>query len=138
MTARITHWINGKDWDGVAERTGEVYDPATGEVRAHVDFAGPSEIEAAVANAKEAFAKWRDTSLTARQRVLFAFRRLLDERKQELAEIITSEHGKVIDDALGEIARGIESVDFACGIPAMLKGGFSENVSTNVDVYSLR
>ncbi|MFO7192086.1 MULTISPECIES: CoA-acylating methylmalonate-semialdehyde dehydrogenase [Thermocrispum] len=138
MTARITHWIDGKLWDGEAERSGEVYNPATGEVTARVDFAGPKEIEAAVASAKAAFPKWRDTSLAKRQAVLFAFRSLLDAKRRELAEIITSEHGKVVDDALGEIARGIESVDFACGIPALLKGGFSENVSTNIDVYSIR
>jgi malonate-semialdehyde dehydrogenase (acetylating)/methylmalonate-semialdehyde dehydrogenase len=138
MTGRISHWINGKPWHGLPEREGEVFDPATGELAAHVDFAGESEVDAAVAAARRAFPAWRDASLAARSRVLFEFRRLLHDNRNRLAEIVTSEHGKVHEDALGEVGRGLEAVEFACGVPALLKGGFSENVSTEVDVYSLR
>ncbi|QFU92802.1 CoA-acylating methylmalonate-semialdehyde dehydrogenase [Amycolatopsis sp. YIM 10] len=137
MTARISHWIDGKPFSGVAERAGDVFDPATGQVAARVDFAGPAEVEAAVTAAKNAFPGWRNTSLAARSRVLFAFRQLLSERKDELAKIVTSEHGKVESDAAGEIARAIENVEYACGAAQMLKGGFSENASTGVDVYSI-
>ncbi|MEC3977225.1 CoA-acylating methylmalonate-semialdehyde dehydrogenase [Amycolatopsis sp. H20-H5] len=137
MTDRISHWIDGKPFEGVAARAGEVFDPATGAVRAKVDFAGPAEVEQAVAAAARAFPAWRDTSLAGRTRVLFAFRELLSARKHELAKIVTGEHGKVESDAAGEVARGIENVEFACGAAQLLKGGFSENASTGVDVYSL-
>jgi malonate-semialdehyde dehydrogenase (acetylating)/methylmalonate-semialdehyde dehydrogenase len=137
VTARISHWIDGKPWAGVAERTGEVFDPATGEVRAHVDFAGGGQVTEAVDAAARAFPGWRDTSLAARSRVLFAFRELLSARKDELAKIITAEHGKVESDAAGEIARAIENVEYACGAPQLLKGGFSENASRGVDVFSI-
>jgi malonate-semialdehyde dehydrogenase (acetylating)/methylmalonate-semialdehyde dehydrogenase len=138
MTARITHWIDGKPWGGVAERTGKVYDPATGQVAAHVDFATEADVDQAVAAASTAWRNWRTASLAARANVLFAFRELLNQRRSELAEIITAEHGKVLSDAAGEIARALESVEFACGVPQLLKGGFSENASTRVDVYSIR
>jgi malonate-semialdehyde dehydrogenase (acetylating) / methylmalonate-semialdehyde dehydrogenase len=138
MVSRISHWIDGKPWAGVAERTGEVFDPATGTVTGHVDFASPDEVSEAVAAAARAFPAWRDTSLAARSRVLFAFRELLNEHKAELAAIVTAEHGKVLDDAAGEVGRALENVEFACGIPALLKGGFTENASTRVDVYSMR
>ena len=138
MTDRITHWIDGKTWDGQAERTGKVYDPATGQVTAQVDFAAPTEIDQAVAAAATAWQTWRSASLTTRANVLFAFRELLNQRKSELAAIITSQHGKVLSDAAGEVQRGLESVEYACGIPELLKGGFSENASTRVDVYSIR
>ena len=145
MTTRINHWIDGKPLAGgevsgrqPGGRVGEVFDPATGAVRAHVDLAGTEEVEAAVAAAARAFPGWRDTSLAARTKVLFAFRELLSERKDELARIVTSEHGKVESDAAGEIARAIENVEFACGAPGMLKGGFTENASTGVDVYAIR
>ncbi|MBO0828965.1 MAG: CoA-acylating methylmalonate-semialdehyde dehydrogenase [Streptosporangiales bacterium] len=137
-TTRIRHWIGGKAWDGEADRHGEVYDPATGRVSAHVDFAGAAEVDAAVAAAKDAFAGWREASLTRRTQVLFAFREIVNARKDELAAAITAEHGKVLADAAGEVTRGLEVVEFACGIPHLLKGGFSEGVSTNVDVYSIR
>ncbi|KAA9151666.1 CoA-acylating methylmalonate-semialdehyde dehydrogenase [Amycolatopsis acidicola] len=137
MTGRISHWIDGKRWAGVTDRTGEVSDPATGEVRAHVDFAGDGQVAEAVAAAARAFPGWRDTSLAGRSRVLFAFRELLTARKDELAKIITAEHGKVESDAAGEVARAIENVEYACGAPQLLKGGFSENASTGVDVYSI-
>jgi malonate-semialdehyde dehydrogenase (acetylating)/methylmalonate-semialdehyde dehydrogenase len=135
---RITHWIDGKPYGSVAERTGEVRDPATGALSGRVDFATSEVMDEAVAAAKAAFAEWGKTSLTKRATVLFAFRHLLNERKEELAAIITAEHGKVLSDALGEVTRGLEVVEFACGIPHLLKGGYSEGVSTGVDVYSIR
>ncbi|MCA0328842.1 MAG: CoA-acylating methylmalonate-semialdehyde dehydrogenase [Actinobacteria bacterium] len=135
---RISHWIDGKPHGSVAERTGEVHDPATGALTGRVDFATPEVMDEAVAAAKAAFAEWGRTSLTKRTQVLFAFRQLLNDRKDELAEIITAEHGKVLSDAVGEITRGLEVVEFACGIPHLLKGGYSESVSTGVDVYSIR
>ncbi|HEX3789326.1 MAG TPA: CoA-acylating methylmalonate-semialdehyde dehydrogenase [Pseudonocardiaceae bacterium] len=135
---RITHWIDGKSWQGVADRSGQVYNPATGEVSATVDFASADDVDVAVAAAAEAWRSWRTASLAKRSSVLFNFRELLSRRKGELAEIITAEHGKVLDDAAGEIARALESVEFACGIPQLLKGGFSEGASTRVDVYSIR
>jgi len=138
MTTHITHWIDGKSWGGVADRGAEVYNPATGEVTGRVDFASASVLDEAVAAASAAFREWRHSSLTKRTQVLFSFRELLNSRKEELAAIITAEHGKVLSDALGEVTRGLEVVEFACGIPHLLKGGFSEGVSTKVDVYSLR
>jgi malonate-semialdehyde dehydrogenase (acetylating) / methylmalonate-semialdehyde dehydrogenase len=135
---RITHWIDGKPWGGVAERTGRVYDPATGEVAAHVDFASEADVDQAVAAASAAWVGWRDASLTTRANVLFAFRDLLARRKSDLVDIVTAEHGKVLGDAAGEVQRALESVEFACGIPNLLKGGYSENASTRVDVYSMR
>ena len=138
MSKHVTHWIDGKGFGGVAERQGDIYDPATGEVTGRVDLADVAVMDEAVAAAKAAFAEWRHASLTKRSQVLFKFRELLDARKGELAEIITAEHGKVLSDALGEVTRGQEVVEFACGIPHLLKGGFSEGVSTRVDVYSIR
>ena len=138
MTKHVTHWIDGKSFGGVAERTGDIYDPATGKVSGRVDFADPALVDEAVAAAKAASLEWGKSSLTKRTNVLFKFRELLDSRKGELAELITAEHGKVLSDALGEVSRGQEVVEFACGIPHLLKGGFSENVSTRVDSYSLR
>jgi malonate-semialdehyde dehydrogenase (acetylating)/methylmalonate-semialdehyde dehydrogenase len=135
---RITHWIGGKPWNGVAERAGDIYDPATGQIAGHVDFATAAVVDQAVAAAGEAFTRWRTASLAQRSNVMFAFRELLNARRPELARIITAEHGKVLSDATGEIQRGLENVEFACGIPQILKGGFSENASTQVDVYSIR
>ncbi|RZQ60367.1 CoA-acylating methylmalonate-semialdehyde dehydrogenase [Amycolatopsis suaedae] len=137
MVERISHWIDGKPWSGVAQRTGDVFDPATGEIRSHVDFAAPEQVAEAVDAAARALPGWRSASLAARTRILFAFRELLAARKHELARIVTSEHGKVESDAAGEIARAIENVEYACGAAAHLKGGFSENASTGVDVYSI-
>ncbi|MBC7307152.1 MAG: aldehyde dehydrogenase family protein, partial [Dietzia sp.] len=137
-TRRITHWIGGKPWTGDAARTGPVFDPATGQVTGHVDLADAGTVDEAVAAAHEAWQEWRHASLTRRTQVLFAVRQILNERKAELAEVITSEHGKVVSDALGEVTRGLEVVEFACGIPHLLKGGFSENVSTGIDSYSIR
>ncbi|MEV4691298.1 CoA-acylating methylmalonate-semialdehyde dehydrogenase [Micromonospora echinospora] len=135
---RVTHWIDGKPFAGVTERTAPVYDPALGTVRTEVPLASVDEVDQAVASAAAAFASWRASSLTKRTQVLFAFRELVNQHKQELAELITAEHGKVVSDALGEVTRGLEVVEFACGIPHLLKGGHSEGVSTNVDVYSIR
>jgi malonate-semialdehyde dehydrogenase (acetylating)/methylmalonate-semialdehyde dehydrogenase len=115
-----------------------VYDPATGQVSGQVDFATPAEVDLAVAAAKDAFASWRRASLARRASVLFGFRELVRGHASQLAELITAEHGKVAADAAGEVARGLEVAEFACGIPHLLKGGFSENVSTNVDSYSIR
>src|ERR1700693_4690967 len=138
MTKHITHWIAGKPWDGEAERHGDVDAPATGQVRGQVDFAPPAEVDLAVAAAADAFQTWRRVSLAKRATVLFSFRELLHANTSTLAALITAEHGKVASDAAGEVARGLEVVEFACGIPHLLKGGFSENVSTGVDSYSIR
>lgn len=134
----ITHWIDGGAWTEQAGRRGEVYDPATGEVAGRVNFAADAEVDAAVAAAARAYPAWRDMSLARRTRVLFAFRELVEAHRDELAAAITAEHGKVTSDAAGEVARGLEVVEFACGIGHLLKGEFSENVSTGVDAYSLR
>ena len=138
MTKHVTHWIGGKPWTGTAERRGDLYDPATGQVTGAVDFATPADVDDAVAAAKEAAKSWGRVSLAKRTTVLFAFRELVKNHTRELAALITSEHGKVAADAAGEVARGLEVVEFACGIPHLLKGGFSENVSTGVDSYSIR
>jgi malonate-semialdehyde dehydrogenase (acetylating)/methylmalonate-semialdehyde dehydrogenase len=138
MTTHIPHWIGGARREGAGGRTAPVTDPATGEVTGEVALASAEEVDAAVAAAAAAFPAWRDTSLTRRSAIVFRFRELLNARKPELAEIITAEHGKVLDDALGEISRGQEVVEFACGVPHLLKGGFTENASTRVDVYSIR
>jgi malonate-semialdehyde dehydrogenase (acetylating)/methylmalonate-semialdehyde dehydrogenase len=135
---RVSHWIDGRSVVGTSGRTGPVYNPATGEQTADVDLASVSEVDAAVAAAHTAFPAWRATSLSGRAEVLFRFRELLDGNRKELASIITAEHGKVHTDALGEIARGIENVEYACGIPQLLKGEFSEQAATGVDVYSIR
>ncbi|TFB71183.1 CoA-acylating methylmalonate-semialdehyde dehydrogenase [Cryobacterium glaciale] len=136
--ALVAHWIDGKEQPGISGRTAPVFDPALGTVTKNVSLADQAEITAAIASAKAAFPAWRDLSMAKRQQVLFSFRELLNARKGEMAEIITSEHGKVLSDALGEISRGQEVVEFACGIPHLLKGDYSENVSTGVDVYSTR
>ena len=138
MTGHVTHWINGQLWQGAAERSGDVYDPATGKVTKTVDFASRATLDEAVSVAATAFPGWRDTSLTKRAQILFKFRELLNDRKEDVAALITEEHGKVLSDALGEVTRGLEVVEFACGIPHLLKGGFSEGVSSGVDVYSIR
>ena len=134
----VVHWIADKHVASNSGRTAPVYDPALGVVTKQVALANEDEINAAVAAASGAFATWKDVPQAKRQQVLFKFRELLNERKPELAEIITSEHGKVLSDALGEIARGQEVVEFACGMPHLLKGFYTENASTGVDVYSTR
>src|SRR6202171_5515248 len=134
----ITHWIGGRPWQGNAQRQGNVFDPSNGEVTARVDYARPDEVNAAVAAALKAFPGWRNTSLSARAKTLFAFRELLNANRGRLARIITEEEGKVLADADGEIARGLEVVEFACGLPELLQGSFSANVSTSVDAYTFR
>jgi malonate-semialdehyde dehydrogenase (acetylating)/methylmalonate-semialdehyde dehydrogenase len=134
----VTHWIGGKPWTGEPGQRGDIYNPATGQVSGTVDFASAAEVDAAVSAAAAAFPVWSETSLTKRAGVLFAFRELIRSRSGDLAALISAEHGKVESDAAGEVARGLEVVEFACGIPHLLKGGFSENVSSGVDAYSIR
>ncbi len=134
----VPHWVEGAEYPSASGRTAPVYDPALGTVTKRVALADTSEVNAAIDSAKAAFPAWRDLSLTRRQAVLFRFRELLEERKEELAEIITSEHGKVLSDALGEVTRGQEVVEFATGLAHHLKGEFSEQVSNGVDVHSIR
>ncbi len=128
----------GSSIEGTAARTAPVFDPATGAQTAEVVLATTKDVDHAVESAADAFRSWRDTSLTARSRILFAFRELADKHRDDLAALITAEHGKVLEDARGEVARGIEVVEFACGIPHLLKGEFSEDVSTGVDASSIR
>ena len=138
MTSRISHWVDGRPTPGTSGRTAAVYNPATGTVSAQVDLASEVEVDGAVASAVRAAETWRATSLSARSAIVFAFRTLLNERADDLARIITAEHGKVHSDALGEIARGLENVEFATGIPQHLKGGYTEQAATGVDVYNIR
>jgi malonate-semialdehyde dehydrogenase (acetylating)/methylmalonate-semialdehyde dehydrogenase len=135
---RVSHWIGGRVVEGTSGREGDVYDPATGRLAKHVDFASVDEVDAAVAAAKAAFPGWRATSLSKRTDILFKIRNLVEQRRHELAAILTAEHGKVPSDALGEIARGLENLEFACGVPTLLKGGYTEQASTGVDVYQIR
>ncbi|MGX0886909.1 malonate-semialdehyde dehydrogenase (acetylating) / methylmalonate-semialdehyde dehydrogenase [Kocuria rhizophila] len=136
----IRHWINNEYTAGVPEDrdTADVTNPATGEVTGRVHMGTAATADEAVAAAKAAFPAWRDTSLTKRMQILFRYRELLNARKEELAALITAEHGKVLDDALGEVTRGLEVVEFACAMPHLLKGGYTENASTEVDVHSVR
>jgi malonate-semialdehyde dehydrogenase (acetylating)/methylmalonate-semialdehyde dehydrogenase len=138
VTTTINHYINGAQYSKASDRSGEIFNPATGEVTAHVAFATPAVLDEAVASAAKAGAEWGKTSLTKRVQVLFAFREILNARKEEVAALITAEHGKVLSDALGEVTRGLEVVEFACGLPHLLKGGYSEGVSNGIDVYSIR
>jgi malonate-semialdehyde dehydrogenase (acetylating)/methylmalonate-semialdehyde dehydrogenase len=138
MTKRIAHWIDGRETPGHSGRTAPVFNPAIGQQTGQVDLAGTDEVDAAVAKAAAAAKQWRQASLSKRSAVLFKFRELLHERADDLAAIITAEHGKVLADAAGEIARGLENVEFATGVPQLLKGDFSEQVSAGVDVYSIR
>ncbi len=138
MINRIAHWIDGRLTDGTSGRTSPVFNPATGQQTAEVQLASAAEAEAAVAKAVFAARSWGSASLSRRSAVLFAFRELLNARSGELASIVTAEHGKVLSDAAGEIARGLENAEFATSVAHLLKGGFSEQVSTGVDVYSIR
>lgn len=135
-TPVLDHWIGGAPAAGTGTRTGPVYDPATGRVSTQVRLGSAADVDAAVAAARTAFTGWSQVSLAKRQQVLFRFRELLAARQDELAAILTSEHGKVLSDAKGEIARGLEVVEFACGAAHLLKGDYSINASTGVDVYS--
>jgi malonate-semialdehyde dehydrogenase (acetylating)/methylmalonate-semialdehyde dehydrogenase len=136
-TPTLSHYINGSTVDGASARTSPVYNPATGAVAKNVRLANTPDVGTAVAAALAAFPGWRDTSQAKRQTIMFRFRELLNERRNDLADILTAEHGKVTSDARGEVARGIEVVEFALGMPNLMKGDFSENVSTGVDVYTL-
>ena len=138
MTETVQHWCDGKVFAGATTATAPVTNPATGAVSTLVALASVEDAKYVIDAAAGAFSEWRDTSVAKRTQILFAFRELLNARKSELAEIITREHGKVLSDALGEVTRGQEVVEFACGIPHLLKGGFTENASTNVDIYSIR
>ena len=134
----VPHWIDGAAATRSSEQSGDVFDPSTGNVTKRVAFASTSDVDDAVAAARRAFASWQQTSLAKRTKVLFAFRELIHRRADELAAIITSEHGKVTSDALGEVSRGIEVVEFACGISQLMKGSFTEGASSGVDVFSIR
>jgi malonate-semialdehyde dehydrogenase (acetylating)/methylmalonate-semialdehyde dehydrogenase len=134
----ITHWIGGKPATGSADRTSPVWNPATGEQQAEVALASVDDVDSAVRTAKAAFESWGQSSLSQRTKILFRFRELVNANVGKLAEAISDEHGKVISDARGEVQRGLEVIEFACGIPTLLKGDFSDQVSTGVDVYSFR
>jgi malonate-semialdehyde dehydrogenase (acetylating)/methylmalonate-semialdehyde dehydrogenase len=136
--AKVPHWIGGKMLSSNSGRQGHVYNPATGQVIAEVGFASAEEVNAAVACAKEAFPAWRSTPLSRRAEIMFRLRDLIAQHRQQIAEILTRENGKTISDALGEVARGLENIEFACGIPNLLKGGFTEQASQGVDVYQVR
>ncbi len=136
--SRISHWIDGRTVEGTSGRSGQVYNPATGAVAAEVDFASVEEVDAAVRSAAAAFPAWRALSVSRRAELFFRVRQLLDEHRDEIARILTREHGKVHSDALGEVARGLEVIEYACGIPSLIKGEFSEQASTGIDVYSIR
>jgi malonate-semialdehyde dehydrogenase (acetylating) / methylmalonate-semialdehyde dehydrogenase len=134
---RVNHWIDGARVEGTSGRSGPVYNPATGEVAREVDFASAKEVDAAVRAAHDAFPAWRATSISKRTEIMFRIRNLVEQHREEIAAHLTREHGKVRTDALGEVARGLENIEFATGIPTLLKGGFSEQASTGVDVYQI-
>ena len=134
----IQHWIDGRVVESTSGRTAPVFNPATGEQSGTVALASVDEVDQAVAVAKAAFPTWRSASLSKRSEVLFRMRELVDANRKEIASLLTAEHGKVLSDAMGEVARGLENIEFACGVPHLLKGGFSEQASTGVDVYSIR
>ena len=135
---RISHWIGGRTVEGQSGRSGPVFNPALGQQTGAVDFATPEEVDHAVQAAKEAFESWRAMSLSKRTAIFFQIRELVHERHEEIARILTAEHGKVLSDAMGEVARGLEVIEYCCGIPELLKGEFSEQASTGIDVYSIR
>jgi malonate-semialdehyde dehydrogenase (acetylating)/methylmalonate-semialdehyde dehydrogenase len=135
---RISHWIDGKVVESTSGRSAVVYDPATGQQSGAVDLASVEEVDTAVAAAKAAFPGWRSTSLSKRAEVLFRMRELVDANRKEIASLLTAEHGKVLSDSMGEVARGLENIEFACGIPQLIKGEYSEQAATGLDVYSIR
>ena len=135
----IAHWISGTATSGASTRTAPVLNPATGQQQASVLMAEQADVDAAVAAARKGFEEWRDVSLTRRARMMFAFRQLVDKYTGDLARIVASEHGKVVSDARGEVIRGMEVVEYACGLPELLKGEYSDQVSTpDVDLFSFR
>ncbi len=135
---RISHWIGGHAVAGESGRSGPVYNPATGRLSGEVDFATAEEVDRAVQAAREAFPKWRAVSLAKRAELFFRIRELVHDRREEAARLLTAEHGKVLSDAMGEVTRGLEVIEFCCGLPTLLKSEFSEQVSTGIDVYSIR
>jgi malonate-semialdehyde dehydrogenase (acetylating) / methylmalonate-semialdehyde dehydrogenase len=135
---RISHWIDGKVVESTSGNSAPVYDPATGEQSAAVDLASTAEVDTAVAAAKAAFPGWRSTSLSRRAEVMFRMRELVDANRKEIASLLTAEHGKVLSDSLGEVARGLENIEYACGIPQLIKGDYSEQAASGIDVYSIR
>ncbi len=135
---RISHWIDGKRAEGTSGRSGPVYNPARGVQTGEVDFASVEEVDAAVQAAKRAFESWRSFSLSRRTELFFRIRELVHDHAEDIARLLTLEHGKVLSDAKGEVARGVEVIEFCCGIPELLKGGYSEQASTGIDVYSIR
>ena len=138
MTRTITHWIGGKQHAGATQRRSPVWNPATGEQQAWVALADAADVDRAVTVASDAFESWSQVSLSRRTRILFAFRERVNARRREIAEAIADEHGKVVSDAEGEVQRGLEVVEFACGIPTLLKGDYSDQVSSGVDLFSFR
>jgi malonate-semialdehyde dehydrogenase (acetylating)/methylmalonate-semialdehyde dehydrogenase len=138
MVKQISHWLDGAVVRGSSGRTSPVFNPATGEHTADVELASRADVDRVVASARAAAKDWRRASLSKRSAVLFAFRELLAKGADELSQLVTSEHGKVLADAAGEVARGLENVEFACGVPQLMKGGYSEQVATDVDAYSIR
>jgi malonate-semialdehyde dehydrogenase (acetylating) / methylmalonate-semialdehyde dehydrogenase len=138
MTKTIHHYINGQLFPGTSGKQGEVFNPATGQVSGKVDFANQHDVNKAVQAAKAAFPEWAATPAVRRARVLFHYKELIEKHIDELANLITAEHGKVISDAKGSIIRGLEVVEFACGAPYLLKGWYSENIANNVDSYTIR
>jgi len=134
----VMHFINGSLVPNSSSRTGKVYNPALGELIREVALAESKDAQAAIQAAKDAYPDWRDTSLTKRQQIMFNFREILNASKQELAAIVTQEHGKTLPDALGEVTRGLEVVEYATGMASHLKGSYSESVSTSIDVYSIK
>jgi malonate-semialdehyde dehydrogenase (acetylating)/methylmalonate-semialdehyde dehydrogenase len=135
---RIGHWIGGRVVEGQSGRSGPVYNPALGRQTGAVDFATVEEVDAAVRAAREAFTSWRAVSLSKRTSIFFRIHDLVDRHREDIARFLTVEHGKVLSDAMGEVARGLEVIEYCCGIPELLKGGFSEQASTGIDVYSIR
>jgi malonate-semialdehyde dehydrogenase (acetylating) / methylmalonate-semialdehyde dehydrogenase len=134
----INHWIAGSPYAGQSGRSGAVYNPATGQQTGAVDFASVEEVDRAVQAAKAAFPAWRATSLAKRAELFFRIRELLHAHREDIARLLTAEHGKVLSDAMGEVTRGLEVIEFCCGLPHLLKGGMSEQASTGIDVYSIR
>ncbi|MEM1333648.1 MAG: CoA-acylating methylmalonate-semialdehyde dehydrogenase [Actinomycetota bacterium] len=135
---RISHWIDGQVVAGTSGRTASVFDPASGTRSAEVDLAATSDVDAAVGAAVRSFGEWRATSLSRRAEVMFRLRDLVDTHRHDIAQVLTAEHGKVLSDSLGEVARGLENIEYACGIPELLKGGYSEQAASGIDVYSIR
>jgi malonate-semialdehyde dehydrogenase (acetylating)/methylmalonate-semialdehyde dehydrogenase len=134
----VEHWIGGAATAGTSTRRGPVWNPATGQRQAEVVLGTPTDVDLAVQTAAKAFAGWQEVSVSKRAKILFSFRELVNNHVDDLAGLVTAEHGKVLSDARGEVLRGLEVVEFACGIPQLLKGEFSEQVSSGVDAYSFR